>query len=56
MVLEIVLVLAVAVATVVLRGSNNSTNSASSSRISDILFKTADTTWVAYNKYGGWNV
>jgi hypothetical protein len=23
---------------------------------SDILFKTADTTWVAYNKYGGWNI
>jgi hypothetical protein len=22
----------------------------------DILFKTADTTWVAYNKYGSWNV
>lgn len=23
---------------------------------SDILFKTSDLTWVAYNKYGGWNV
>jgi hypothetical protein len=23
---------------------------------SKILFKTSDTTWVAYNKYGGWNV
>lgn len=22
----------------------------------DILFKTSDLTWVAYNKYGGWNV
>lgn len=23
---------------------------------SDILFKTSDPTWVAYNKYGGWNI
>ncbi len=23
---------------------------------SDILFKTSDLTWVAYNKYGGWNL
>jgi hypothetical protein len=23
---------------------------------SDILFKTSDTTWVAYNKFGGWNI
>ena len=23
---------------------------------SDILFKTSDTTWVAYNKYGNWNL
>lgn len=23
---------------------------------SDILFKTSDTTWVAYNLYGGWNI
>jgi hypothetical protein len=27
-----------------------------SSAASDILFKTSDTTWVAYNKFGGWNL